>query len=156
MQRSNLEVYAFAHPDADTWIIYFPWTTNPLPLNGSHGGWRKHAKNAKRVRAYAEQLISQFAKIPALGRCSAQVTWWFTATRVRDVDNLADLEKRLFDALVTAGVVDDDRPELMDKPRAVIRHIRDSNGSLTGPGFTLTVKRLPSDEATDHEIGRQP
>lgn len=140
--RSNLETYAVAHPDADTWIVYFPWTSNPLPMNGSHGGWRTHSRKAKAVRQHAVQLITQFAKIPALGRCSAQVTWWVSTNRVRDVDNLADLEKRLFDAIVIAGIVEDDRPELMDKPRAVIRHIRDSEGMLTGPGFTLTITRL--------------
>lgn len=141
MSRSNLEVYSTAHPDADTWILYFGWDKNPLPLNGSHGGWRKHSRMARSVRSHALTL-AQIAKIPALGRCRAQLTWWYTLTRVRDVDNLADLEKRLFDALVDAEIVADDRPELMEKPRPVIRHVRESDGMLTGPGFTLTITRL--------------
>lgn len=141
--RTNLEVTGFAHPDADTWILHFPWAKNPLPLNGSHGGWRRHATMAKAIRRQGFVGAHQ-AKIPALGRCRAQLTWWVTTTRVRDVDNLADLEKRLFDALVDAGVVTDDRPELMEKTRPVIRHIRESDGMLTAAGFTLTVTRLES------------
>jgi hypothetical protein len=82
-----------------------------------------------------------FAKVPALGRCRAQLTWWVGLNRVRDPDNLARLEKRLFDAIVLAGVVDDDRPELMDKPRAVIRRVADAGGLVSRPGFTLTITR---------------
>lgn len=144
--RTNLEVYCFAHPDPDTWIVYFPWPTNPLPLNGSHGHPKAYARKARGIRDHGFSLINH-ARIPVLGRCRAQLTWWVTTTRVRDVDNLADLEKRLFDGLVLAGVVVDDRPELMEKPRAVIRPVSESDGMLTGAGFTLTVTRLP--EAPD-------
>lgn len=144
--RTNLEVYRHAHPSADEWIIQFPWTTNPLPMNGSYGHHRSHSRKAKAIRDEATTMIG-FARIPRLERCSAQVTWWFTATRVRDEDNLADLEKRLFDAIVRAGVIEDDRPELMTKPRAVIRHIRESDGMLTTPAFTLTIRRLTKDAA---------
>lgn len=139
--RTNLEVYCFAHPDPNTWIVYFPWTKNPLPLNGSHGHPLAHARKAKGIRQQAHSMIAH-ARIPHLGRCTAKVTQWYTLNRVRDVDNLADLEKRLFDALVDAGVVDDDRPELMTKDRAEIKHIRDSGDMLTGAGFTLTVTRI--------------
>lgn len=139
--RTDLEVASHIHPDEDTWILRFGWTTNPLPLNGSRGGWRAHSRAAKNVRE-AALYTARFAKIPPLGRCTAQLTWWVDTIRVRDVDNLADLEKRLFDALVLAGVVDDDRPELMDKPRAVIRPVADSNGLVTAACFTLTVTRL--------------
>lgn len=142
--RTNLEVYRVAHPAIDQWVVYFPWTTNPLPMNGSHGGWRTHSRKAKAIRDEATTMIS-YARIPRLERCSAQVTWWVTAQRVRDVDNLADLEKRLFDAIVLAKVIEDDRPELMVKPRAVIRPVAESNGMLTAGGFTLTITRLQKD-----------
>ncbi|MGN6693889.1 MAG: hypothetical protein ACTHN0_06895, partial [Aquihabitans sp.] len=71
-----------------------------------------------------------------------QLTWWVKDNRTRDADNLAEFEKRLFDGLVDAGVVDDDKPELMDKPRGVIRHIREADGLITEPCFTLTVTRI--------------
>lgn len=142
MPRTNLEVHRIAHvPGSDAWTIYFPWTKNPLPMNGSHGHHLAHARQAKRIRNEAGTMIS-YARIPHLGRCRAHLTWWYATNRVRDPDNLADLEKRLFDAIVDAGVVTDDRPELMDKPRAAIRNFRDSDGQLTGPGFTLTITRI--------------
>ena len=140
MMRSDLEAFGHHHPAADTWELRFPWKTNPLPMNGSHGGWRKHARTARGVREHGA-LLARVAGIPPMGRCTAQITWWVSSSRVRDPDNLADLEKRLFDALVDAGVVADDRPELMVKPRALIRHIADSDGLLTMPCFTLTVTR---------------
>lgn len=139
--RSNLEVYGFAHPDADTWIVHFGWAKNPLPLNGSHGHPRAYSRQVKNIRTQGIRGI-EHARIPALGRCTAQLTWWVSIDRVRDEDNLADLEKRLFDALVVAGVVPDDRPELMTKPRGVIRNVRDSDGMVTEPCFTLSVTRL--------------
>ncbi|WP_449408038.1 hypothetical protein [Microbacterium maritypicum] len=138
--RSNLEVYGFAHPDADTWIIHYPWATNPLPLNGSHGHPHAYHRKARAIRDHGYRGI-QHAHIPPLGRCTAQLTWWVSRDRVRDQDNLADLEKRLFDALVLAKVVEDDRPELMAKPRGVIRHVRDSAGLVTEACFTLAVTR---------------
>lgn len=138
--RTNLEVHCMAHPDPETWIFYFPWTTNPLPMNGSHGGWRTHSRKAKAIVQQALTLL-QLAHVPALGRCTAHVTWWFTTKRTRDEDNLADLEKRLFDAIVRAGIVADDSPEYMTKPRARIRPVTESDGLLTGAGFTLTITR---------------
>lgn len=137
---SNLEVYRHGHPDADTWILHFPWSRNPLPMNGSHGHWRTHHRTVTKVLNDATWL-TRLARIPALGTCTAELTWWVSARRVRDVDNLADLEKRLFDALVRAGVVEDDRPELMDKKRGRIRPVADSGGLVTSSGFTLSVTR---------------
>ena len=144
--RTNLEVYCVAHPDPNTWIVYFPWTKNPLPMNGSHGHPKAHARKAKGIRQQAHTMIAH-ARIPHLGRCTAKVTQYYTINRVRDVDNLGELAKRLFDALVDAGVVDDDRPELMTKHQSEIKHIRDSDGMLTAAGFTLTVTRIPEGEA---------
>lgn len=143
---SNLEVYRHGHPNADEWIVYFPWSRNPLPMNGGHGHWRTHHRMVASVLNLAVVTIRQ-ARIPALGRCAAGVTWWVTDRRIRDEDNLADLEKRLFDAIVRAGVVADDRPELMVKHRGRIRQVADSGGLVTGRGFTLTITRQPEDFA---------
>ena len=86
------------------------------------------------------------AKVPRMEYLRAQVTWWVADRRVRDADNLGPLEKRLFDAIVRAGVIADDRPELMDKPRGRIRHIGDAaalgEAPVTRPCFVLTITRL--------------
>lgn len=138
---SELERVGYLHPYPDTWIAYFGWPKNPLPMNGSHGHWASAAKGGKAVRRVAG-LRYRSCNIPALGRCRAQVTWWVATRHVRDPDNLGLLEKRLFDALVDAGVVEDDRPALMDKPRGLILHVDESDGLVTAPGFTVTITRL--------------
>ncbi|WP_367147190.1 hypothetical protein AB0870_08210 [Microbacterium proteolyticum] len=55
------------------------------------------------------------------------------------------LEKPLFDGLVRAGVVEDDSPEFMTKPRAQIVHVRDSEGLVRGACFVLRVCQLDDD-----------
>lgn len=139
--RTELEITGHTHPDADTWILHFVWPTNPLPMNGSRGHRLATARKARWIRD-TSHLGARAAGIPALGRIRAQLTWWVATSRTRDPDNLAQLEKPIFDGLVDAGIVTDDRPALMDKPRAVIRHVDDSAGLVTEPGFTLTITRL--------------
>jgi crossover junction endodeoxyribonuclease RusA len=119
--RTDLEVSGHAHPEPDVWVLYFNWEKNPLPMNGSRGThWAKRANLGRSIRTRAGYM-ARLAKIPALGRCKVELTWWVAINRTRDADNLAELEKRLFDGLVDAGVVADDKPELMTKDRGVIR-----------------------------------
>lgn len=145
-ERTDLEVSGWSHPASDMWILHFRWETNPLPMNGGHGHWRKHAKEAAAVKERARWTI-RAAHIPPLGRCEAALTWWVPDNRVRDTDNLADLEKRLFDALVLEHVVADDKPALMTKPRGQIRRVEEGIGLVTEPGFTLHVHRIEIGEA---------
>lgn len=77
-----------------------------------------------------------------MGRCEATLVWWVADRRKRDVDNLALLEKPMFDGLVMAQLVPDDTPEFMLKPRAEIHQVADSSGLVTRPGFTLTIRRV--------------
>lgn len=142
-ELTELERLGRVQIDADTWLLHFSWAKNPLPMNGTRGGsWRKGAREEKNVREAAVLRIRN-AGIPRVGRVRAQVTWWVETRGVRDPDNLARLEKRLFDAIVRAGVVADDRPELMEKPRAEIRHIPSTpDAPVSRAGFTLTITRL--------------
>lgn len=139
--RTPLETTGHTHPTADTWILHFVWPTNPLPMNGSRGHRLATARKARWIRT-TSTYRARAAGIPPLGRIRAQLTWWVATQRTRDPDNLAQLEKPIFDGLVDAGIVTDDRPQLMDKPRATIRHITDSAGLVTEPGFTLTITQL--------------
>lgn len=139
-----LEVKSIAHPDEDTWTLRFAWPRNPLPMNGAKGNLYGRARTVRQVRELAGYL-AKIARIPPLGYCRVQLTWWVASTRTRDVDNLAALEKPIFDGLVDAGIVPDDNPRYMDKPRGIIRHIDDSNGALTRPCFTLTITRIGVD-----------
>ncbi|WP_221585581.1 hypothetical protein [Microbacterium sp. G2-8] len=144
---TDLEVRGHAHPDADTWILRFAWPTNPLPMNGGRGNrWQAKAAEERRVRnqVYVQAMA---ARIPEMDRCRALVTWWVATKHVRDPDNLGRLEKRMFDGLVRAEVVEDDRPELMVKPRGEIRHIPSTpEAPVTTPCFTLTVTRLTQED----------
>lgn len=137
-----LEERGHVRPLPGVWIVHFAWPTNPLPMNGSRGSsWRSAARKGAKIRNQAQQMI-HLAGIPPLGRCKAQLTWWVEDATVRDPDNLGLLEKRLFDALVSAGVVTDDRPALMVKPRATIRMVAESNRLVSRRCFTLTITQL--------------
>lgn len=139
--RSALELYGTARPDDTSWVLHFGYPTNPVPMNGPKGThWAVGARKAKEVRLRASYL-ARSARIPLLGSCRVQLTWWFKTDRVRDPDNLARLEKPMYDGLVDARVVPDDRPRFMEKPRPVIRHLREANGLVTEPCFTLAVLR---------------
>jgi hypothetical protein len=138
---TRLEISGHSHPTDDTWILHFGYATNPLPMNGPKANWRGRARWTNVIKTQTlRQAIA--AKIPECARVEAQLVWWIDVNRRRDVDNLAGLEKPMFDGLVVAGVVRDDTPDLMSKPRAEIRNVRDSDGLVTKPGFTLHVRRL--------------
>lgn len=138
-----LEERGWIRPGASTWILRFDWPTNPLPMNGSRGkSFYGRAAKTKRVRLRSAYVAAELAQIPHLGRIEARLTQWVTTRRTRDLDNLAQLEKPLFDGLVDAGLVDDDSPELMVKPRAQILHVDDANGILRTACFTLRIEQL--------------
>lgn len=138
---TTLEVSGHSNPEPDLWILSFSWPTNPIPANGPQGNWRHRHRAVAAAKDLALKLAIA-ARIPEMAKCEALLTQWYVLNRRRDVDNLARLEKPLFDALVVAGVVRDDTPDLMVKPRAEIRHVNDSAGLVTKPGFTLHVRRL--------------
>lgn len=140
-QPTRLEISGHSHPEPDLWILSFAWPSNPIPANGPQGNWQARYRAVAAAKNLATNLAIA-AKIPEMAKCEALLTQWFVLNRKRDVDNLARLEKPLFDALVVAGVVRDDTPDLMVKPRAEIRHVRDSAGLVTKPGFTLHVRCL--------------
>lgn len=142
MDETYLEHHGHdARPDEGKWILHFAFPKNPMPLNGSWGGYRKHAKDARSIRTLT-RLRASAAGIPEMGKCEVQLTWWVATNHRRDVDNLALLEKPMYDALVDAAVVRDDTPDLMVKLRPVIRHVRDSEDLVRQPCFTLKVTCL--------------
>ncbi|MFF8187703.1 hypothetical protein ACF044_10645 [Microbacterium sp. NPDC016588] len=140
-----LEVRNWIQPGPSTWLLRFDWSKNPLSMNGSRGNFRGKAAITKRVRIRAEYVAGELAEIPPLGRIEAQLTHYVDIARTRDTDNYGLLEKPLFDGLVRAGVVEDDSPEFMTKPRAHIVHVRDSEGLVRGACFVLRVCQLDDD-----------
>lgn len=139
----------------DAWVIHFAWPKNPLPMNGSRGNRRAAAAQEARIRDQVQQRV-MLARVPRMQRCGVLVTWWVNTATVRDPDNLARLEKRMFDAIVRAGVVADDRPALMVKPRAQILDLRtEPRRWVTKPCFTLTIVRLDDIADTDPMRGVQ-
>ena len=138
---TELEISGRAQLGPDEWVLHFGYGRNPIPMNGPKGNWRARGRMTAAVKDQALKLAI-YARIPEMSRCRAQLTWWVATSHKRDVDNLGLFEKPIYDALVLAGVVRDDTPEYMDKPRPVIRHLRDAGGLLSEPGFTLHVTRL--------------
>lgn len=145
-EATLLEVRGWIQPGPTTWLLRFDYAKNPLPMNGSKGNWRGKAATTRRIRIRAEYIAAQLAQIPPLGRIEAQLTHYVATTRTRDTDNYGLLEKPLFDGLVRAGVVEDDNPELMLKPRAQIVHVRDSHGLIRDACFVLRVSQLDTEE----------
>nr|WP_274635560.1 hypothetical protein [Microbacterium bovistercoris] len=145
--RTDLEVRSWLHlPDRDQWVLYFPFARNPLPMNGSRGNsWRPRARKTRDIRDRTTWL-ARAACIPAMEKCEVQLVWWVADHRVRDEDNLAALEKPMFDGVRAAGVVPDDRPGFMLKPRARIRHLSEQHHLVTEPCFTLHVTRRDTEE----------
>ena len=143
VEPSPLERLGYAQPAEGEWLLWFPWARNPLPANNGHGHWRARATQEKKVREAVELRILT-AKVPPMEYLRAQVTWWVSDRRIRDADNLGPIEKRMFDAIVRAGIIADDRPELMDKPRGRIRHIGDAGDAapVTRAGFVLSIAHL--------------
>lgn len=141
MAPTELEVSGTLHPSPGVWWLRFNWTRNPLPMNGSRGS-RNHAiRKTRQLRNQAFDA-AKYAEIPALGRCEVQLTQWVTSIRTRDLDNFGLLEKPLYDGLTRAGIVADDAPEFMVKPRPTILHVRESAGLLTAACFTLRIQQL--------------
>lgn len=111
-----------AYVPTTEWVLFFPYAKAPLTLNGSRGNHYTKNQWVKRIRnetiAYARQ-----AGIPSLERAQARLTWYVLTDRRRDVDNLAPVEKVMFDGLVRAGIVRDDTPDLLHKHRPVIQPV---------------------------------
>ena len=143
VEPTPLERLGYDQPAPDAYRLYFPWARNPLPANDGHGHWRARAAKEKSVREATELRILT-AKVPHMDYLRAQVTWWVNDRRIRDADNLGPIEKRMFDAIVRAGLIADDHPGLMDKPRGRIRHIGDAGDEapVTHACFVLTITRL--------------
>lgn len=137
-----LERSRHAHPAEGVWILHFHWGTNPIPMNGPKANWRARAAMTRQVKDVTLTLAIA-AKIPEAAKIETQLTWWVDrANRRRDVDNLGLFEKPIYDALVIAGIVPDDTPDLMVKPRPVIRPVADSAGLVTEACFTLHIRVL--------------
>jgi hypothetical protein len=85
------------------------------PLNGSWGGWRKHARLAKdwRERTAQRVFLATYRVGAALGtpRTPKRVTFTACVGRRWDTDNLPAAIKPLRDALVDARVIHDDGPD---------------------------------------------
>src|SRR5690606_6995660 len=82
-ELTELERTGRIQTGADTWMLWWGWAKNPLPMNGGHGHWRAVKREEKDVRDAAVLRI-RTAGIPRAGRVRAQVTWWVETRGVRD------------------------------------------------------------------------
>lgn len=85
------------------------------PLNGSWGGWRKHARLAKdwREHTYAQILVDWInAGRPKFDACPPKTITFTAHVGARwDDDNLPAAIKPIRDALVDAQVIHSDAPD---------------------------------------------
>jgi crossover junction endodeoxyribonuclease RusA len=106
--------------EAGVWRLDLPWTRPPLSLNDTRqGNWRGRARKVRDIRQTAAWLGRT---IPGRPFTRVRVTLHYQPRdrRVRDSENPIPTLKALADGLVDAGVVPDDRPELMVKDMPVI------------------------------------
>lgn len=82
--------------------------------------WSERAE-LNRVWCNAAYYEARRAQIPWLGRARIQLVYYAPDRRRRDVDNLVAAQKACADAVVLAGIVQDDTPEHVDllMPRIV-------------------------------------
>lgn len=111
-----------------------PWmfTLNyPRPPKGLHANDRTHW--AVKMGATQDIRMEVMARtrnlhIGVLEFCTVQVVWVVGDKRKRDTDNLAPFMKAIFDGIgsnsrgYSAHLVEDDDPEHMSKPGALIRY----------------------------------
>lgn len=119
------------------WVLDLPWTAPPLSMNDRDKWQVKAAKTAK-VRAAVSWIVR--AEVPPLDRCDVVLTYHPRDKRRRDEDNLVATLKVACDAIVTAGVVRDDTPDLMVKHMPVIGPV------VKGGRITLTITELDPTE----------
>jgi crossover junction endodeoxyribonuclease RusA len=100
------------------WVIGLPWSEPPLSLN-VHRIRAHEARLAREIRADTGKLV-RAARVPALPRVQVVLHWQPTTNRVRDVENPVPTLKHCCDAIVDAGVVEDDDPPRMVKGMPVI------------------------------------
>lgn len=96
-----------------TWTVDLPWSRPPLSLNDRQN-WRVKARNTADVRQQVAWAV-RAAGVPSLPSCGVILTYAPRDARRRDADNLVATLKVACDAMVDAGVVPDDTPDLMRK-----------------------------------------
>ena len=114
-------------PTAGPWQFILDY---PRPPKGLSANDRTHW--SARAGATADVRLEVMAKVRALHigvlvRASVQVVWVVADKRRRDTDNLAPFMKAIFDGIgadrgVSACLVEDDDPDHMVKPSALIRY----------------------------------
>jgi len=129
-------VARLVHEPPDAWLLQLPFET-PLSLNDRQGYWA----TAKGRRAWLEASVAvlEAAGVPHCHRVRATLFYTPKQDRRRDPDNLVASYKPVVDALVVAGVLDDDTQEYVDRVWPVIRP---KDKALVGGRFHLRVERL--------------
>ncbi len=103
--------------------LELPWDRPPLSLNDRLHHFeraRKVAEVRKAGWAIAKARHLRPAGQPAWPHVAVTLHYRPSVRRVIDPDNLVATLKALADGLVDAGVVEDDRPELMTKNMPVV------------------------------------
>ncbi|WP_179580575.1 hypothetical protein [Glaciibacter psychrotolerans] len=101
-------------------VLHFDYPRPPVTAN-QRLHWAHKAKLTRSVRDATAKLAH---RIPELGKCRVELTWFVTTKARRDADNIVPTLKAMCDGLVDAGVVTDDTPDLMVKVMPVIEYVK--------------------------------
>lgn len=127
-----------AVPDGWSFILDYPRPPRGLSANDRPNRWVK-AGAVKDVR-FEVMVKTRALKLGVLEKIRVDVEWFVGTRHRRDTDNLAPFLKAIYDGIASsstgysAHLVDDDDPEHMEKPSAVIRYQRGIR-----PHFCVTI-----------------
>lgn len=103
------------------YTLELPYSTPPLSSN--RGMHKLHkARVIRELRETTRHAVLD-ASVPYLGRAHMELVWFVNSRHRRDADNVVPTLKAVADALVLAGVVDDDTPDLLDKAMPIIAYV---------------------------------
>lgn len=115
---------------AEAMLVFDSWSRPPLTEH-QRLGWRQRHGIVRVVQRHASSKARQAGR-SKLGACRASLTWFDKTRSRRDATNIVPTRKAMCVGLVDAGVVPDDIPALMDKPRPRIVYFAEAE--LDPPG----------------------
>ena len=100
------------------WELNLGYTSPPLSMNGRMH-WAVARREAQELRTRVGWWLKA-RKVPAMDSCAVWLEWTPSVKRRRDTDNVESTRKVCVDAIVAAGLVEDDTPEFVQRPENVI------------------------------------
>lgn len=114
--------------DPRRWDLRLPYTSPPLSLN-KQAHWAKIHRTKVQLQTDLAWLLKAH-KVLAMDHAWIWLEWTPGVVRRRDTDNPEPTRKACIDAIVRAGLLEDDTPEFVTRPENVILPVSKGMGAL--------------------------